>query len=142
MFESCFRMLHAGALWLVLGASSSNAAERIRIAEAETATRPGGARVVVDEEASGRASVALNESTQAIQFCDLPALRAGGATLRRVSKVESDVACSFVQDEHRLTVTPADRVPPRPDIADATLASSCRVLRITPDKGWFNVVRP
>jgi len=71
----------------------------------------------------------------------LPALRTGGATLGRVSQVEllgSDVACAFVQDEHGLTVTPAGPVPPLADITDPTLAASCRVLRITHDKGWFN----
>ncbi len=71
----------------------------------------------------------------------LPALRTGGATLGHVSQVEllgSNVACAYVQDEHGLTVTPAGPVPPLPGIADQALASNCRVLRITHDKGWFN----
>ena len=71
----------------------------------------------------------------------LPALHAGGATLGRVSRVEllgSDVSCTFVQDEHGLTVTPGAPVQPLPGIADQALASACRVLRITHDRRWFN----
>ena len=50
-----------------------------------------------------------------------------------MSKVEllgSDVALTFVQDEQGLTVTPGGAAQP--------LASGCRVLRITHDKGWIN----
>jgi hypothetical protein len=71
----------------------------------------------------------------------LKALHAGGATLGRVSKVEllgSDVAMTFVQDDRGLTVTPGASVAPLSGIADEKLASGCRVLRITHDKGWFN----
>ncbi|HEX9048171.1 MAG TPA: alpha-L-fucosidase, partial [Verrucomicrobiae bacterium] len=71
----------------------------------------------------------------------LNALRAGGATLGKVSKVEllgSAVTMKFVQDEHGLTVTPSEPVPPLRGIANQSLASACRVLRITHDKGWFN----
>jgi alpha-L-fucosidase len=71
----------------------------------------------------------------------LKALRAGGATLGRVSKVEllgSDVALTFVQDEQGLTVTPTGTAEPLAGITNQLLASRCRVLRITHDKGWFN----
>jgi len=71
----------------------------------------------------------------------LKALRAGGATLGKVSKVEmlpSDVPLAFAQDEQGLTVTPGGAVQPLPGITNPSLASACRVLRITHDKGWFN----
>ena len=71
----------------------------------------------------------------------LKALRAGGSTLGRVSKVEllgSDVVLTFVQNEQGLTVTPDGAVQPLPGIINQRLASGCRVLRITHDKGWFN----
>jgi hypothetical protein len=71
----------------------------------------------------------------------LKALRSGGATLGKVSKVEllgSGVALNFVQDEQGLAVTPALGVEPLPGITNQTLASKCRVLRITHDKGWIN----
>jgi alpha-L-fucosidase len=71
----------------------------------------------------------------------LKALRAGGTTLGKVSKVEmlgSDVALTFVQDEQGLTVTPGGTAQPLPGITNQPLASTCRVLRITHDKGWMN----
>ncbi len=71
----------------------------------------------------------------------LKALRFGGATLGKVSKVEllgSEVALAFVQDEQGLTVTPSGPAQPLPGITTQLLASECRVLRITHDKGWFN----
>jgi alpha-L-fucosidase len=71
----------------------------------------------------------------------LKALRAGGATLGTISKVEllgSDVPLSFTQNDQGLTVTPSGPVEPLPGIANQSLASACRVLRITHDKGWFN----
>jgi alpha-L-fucosidase len=71
----------------------------------------------------------------------LKALRAGGTTLGKVSKVEllgSDIPLTFVQDDQGLTVTAGGEVQPLPGIANQSLASSCRVLRITHDKGWFN----
>jgi alpha-L-fucosidase len=71
----------------------------------------------------------------------LKALCTGGATLGSVSKVEllgSDLAMTFVQDDQGLTVTPGGSVEPLPEIANQQLASRCRVLRITHDKGWFN----
>jgi hypothetical protein len=71
----------------------------------------------------------------------LKALRAGGATLGKVSKVEllgSDVPMTFVQDDQGLTVTPGGAVQPLAGITNQSLASSCRVLRITHDKGWIN----
>ena len=67
----------------------------------------------------------------------LKALRSGGATLGKVSKVEllgCDVPVTFVQDEQGLTVTPGAPAQPLPGIASQSLASSCRVLRITHDK--------
>ena len=71
----------------------------------------------------------------------LKALRTGGATLGKVSKVEllgSDVPLTFVQDNQGLTVTPGGVVQPLAGITNQSLASSCRVLRITHDKGWIN----
>jgi len=69
------------------------------------------------------------------------ALRVGGATLGKVSKVEmlgSDVPLTFVQNDQGLTVTLSDSVQPMPGIADQPLASRCRVLRVTHDRGWIN----
>jgi alpha-L-fucosidase len=71
----------------------------------------------------------------------LKALRAGGATLGKVSQVEllgSDVPLTFVQDDQGLTVTPGEAAQPLPGITNQPLASACRVLRITHDKGWIN----
>jgi alpha-L-fucosidase len=71
----------------------------------------------------------------------LKALRAGGATLGKVSKVEllgSNVSLTFVQDDQGLTVTPGGPVQPLPAIAGELLASACRVLRISHDKTWIN----
>jgi hypothetical protein len=71
----------------------------------------------------------------------LTALRLGGATLGKVSKVEllgCDIPLTFVQDQQGLTVTPGAAVPPLPGIADPQLASRCRALRLTHDKSWFN----
>jgi alpha-L-fucosidase len=71
----------------------------------------------------------------------LKALRAGGATLGKVSKIEllgSNVALTFVQDDQGLTVTPAGPVQPLPEITNESLATSCRVLRISHDKDWIN----
>jgi alpha-L-fucosidase len=71
----------------------------------------------------------------------LKALSTGGATLGKVSKVEllgSDVPLTFVQDDQGLTVTPSESVQALPGITNHPLASSCRVLRITHDKGWIN----
>ncbi len=71
----------------------------------------------------------------------LAALNAGGATLGKVSKVEllgSETPLTFVQDGQGLTVTPGGAAEPLPGIANQALASACRVLRITHDKGWFN----
>jgi alpha-L-fucosidase len=69
------------------------------------------------------------------------ALRAGGTTLGKVSKVEllgSDVPLTFSQDDQGLTVTPGGTVPPLPGITNQSLAAACRVLRITHDRGWIN----
>jgi alpha-L-fucosidase len=71
----------------------------------------------------------------------LKALRVGGATLGKISKVEmlgSDVMLKFVQDDQGLSVTFSDSVQALPGIADQQLASGCRVLRVTHDKGWIN----
>jgi alpha-L-fucosidase len=71
----------------------------------------------------------------------LKALNTGGTTLGKVSKVEmlgSDVALTFVQDNQGLTVTLNGSVQTLPGIADQQLASKCRVLRVTHDKGWIN----
>ena len=71
----------------------------------------------------------------------LEALHKHGNTLGNVSKVDmlgSDVAMSFVQDENGLTVTPSGKTLPISNIANESLASGFRVLRITHDKGWIN----
>jgi len=71
----------------------------------------------------------------------LKALRDGGTTLGKVSKVEllgSDVPLTFSQDDQGLTVTPGGTPQPLQGITNQSLASACRVLRITHDKGWIN----
>jgi alpha-L-fucosidase len=71
----------------------------------------------------------------------LPALRTGGATLGKVTKVEllgSDARLDFMQDEQGLTVTPQGPLQPQAEISNEPLATGCRVLRITHDKSWFN----
>jgi hypothetical protein len=45
---------------------------------------------------------------------------------------------TFVQDDQGLTVTPEGSVQSLSGIENQQLASNCRVLRITHDKGWFN----
>ena len=71
----------------------------------------------------------------------LDALKNGGATLGKVTKVEilgSDVSVKFVQNEKGLTVLPEGSPQPLSNISNQSLAKGCRVLRITHDKGWFN----
>ncbi len=71
----------------------------------------------------------------------LKALHADGSTIGKVSKVElvgADGTLSFVQDDKGLTITPNKTAMALPGIADVSLASGSRVLRITHDKGWFN----
>jgi alpha-L-fucosidase len=71
----------------------------------------------------------------------LKALSSGGATLGKVSKVEmlgSDIALPFIQNGQGLTVTFSGLVQALPGIDDQMLASKCRVLRVTHDKGWIN----
>lgn len=71
----------------------------------------------------------------------LKALRTGGVTAGKVSKVEllgSDAALTFTQTDQGLTVTPGGVVQPLVGITNQSLASACRVLRIAHDKGWFN----
>jgi alpha-L-fucosidase len=71
----------------------------------------------------------------------LKALHTQGMTLGKVSKVEllgSGLAMKFVQDDKGLTVTPGGLPQPLPGITDHSLASGCRVLRITHNKSWIN----
>ncbi|MBN1973922.1 MAG: alpha-L-fucosidase [Sedimentisphaerales bacterium] len=71
----------------------------------------------------------------------LKALHTGGATAGKVSKVEmlgSDLKLTFVQDDQGLIIIPSGSAQPLPGIENQQLASRCRVLRITHDKGWFN----
>jgi alpha-L-fucosidase len=71
----------------------------------------------------------------------LKSLRAGGATLGKVSKIDllgSAIPLTFVQDDRGLTVTPTAPVQPLPGVTSQPLASACRVLRITHDKRWIN----
>ncbi|MBN2193890.1 MAG: alpha-L-fucosidase [Polyangiaceae bacterium] len=75
----------------------------------------------------------------------LGALRAGGATLGRVSHVEllgSDVAMAFLQDQQGLTVTPGGAVGPLGGIGNQQLTSKTRVLRIAHDRGRINDDHP
>ena len=69
------------------------------------------------------------------------AFHSGGSTLGKVTKVEllgSNITMKFVQDEKGLTVIPVGTSQSLPGIADQQLASSCRVLRVTHDRGWIN----
>ena len=50
----------------------------------------------------------------------------------------SNVPLKFVQDDRGLTVTLSGSVQPLPGITNETLASACRVLRISHDKSWIN----
>lgn len=71
----------------------------------------------------------------------LKALHTGEVTLGKVSRVEmlgSDVTLTFVQDDQGLTVTPVASAQPLSGITNPQLASECRVLRVSHDKGWFN----
>lgn len=71
----------------------------------------------------------------------LSALHTGGATLGKVSKVEilgANIPLKFIQDDKGLTIKLEDLIQILPGITDQSLASKCRVLRITHDKGWFN----
>ena len=71
----------------------------------------------------------------------LKALHTDGATLGKVSKVEllgSDIPLTFIQNDQGLKITPSDSLQPMQGIADQMLASRCRVLRITHDRGWIN----
>ena len=71
----------------------------------------------------------------------LTALHMGGTTLGNVSKVEllgSDIPVTFVQDDKGLTIRLDGLLKVLPGISDQSLASRCRVLRITHDKGWIN----
>jgi hypothetical protein len=55
-----------------------------------------------------------------------------------VELVGSDVTMNFVQDDKGLTITPGKAALALPGIAEGSLSSGTRVLRITHDKGWFN----
>jgi len=71
----------------------------------------------------------------------LKAFNTSSATLGKVSKVEmlgSNVPLTFVQDDQGLTITINGLVQPISGMADQQLASKCRVLRVTHDKGWIN----
>jgi len=71
----------------------------------------------------------------------LKSLHTVGATLGKVSKVEmlgSDIPLSFIQNDQGLKVTFRDSVQALAHIDDKSLASKCRVLRITHNKGWIN----
>ena len=71
----------------------------------------------------------------------LKALHSGGATLGKVSTVEllgAGVSLEFVQDDQGLKVTFGAPVEALPGITSQSLASGCRVLRITHDKAWIN----
>lgn len=71
----------------------------------------------------------------------LKALKTGGATLGKVTKVEmvgSDRAMGFEQTDEGLKITPSGEAPPVEGIKDAVLAGSYRVIRITHDKPWVN----
>jgi alpha-L-fucosidase len=69
------------------------------------------------------------------------ALREGGVTLGKVSRVEilgSDVQVKFVQDEQGLKVIPVGPVQPLSGITDKQLSAHYRVFCIYHNKRWFN----
>jgi len=71
----------------------------------------------------------------------LKALHFSGATLGKVTKVEvlgSNIPITFIQNDQGLTVTPQGSIQPFQGITNQSLASVCRVLRITHDKEWYN----
>ncbi len=71
----------------------------------------------------------------------LRSLQAGGMTTGSVSLMEMlgcDVPLTFEQDDKGLTVNLSGPVQPLQGIINDSLASMCRILRITHDKGWFN----
>jgi alpha-L-fucosidase len=71
----------------------------------------------------------------------LNALHNGSATLGKVLKVEllgSNLPVTFVQDGTGLIIIPQGGEQSQPGISDQSLASKCRVFRITHDKGWIN----
>jgi hypothetical protein len=55
-----------------------------------------------------------------------------------VELLGSSEPVTFTQSEMGLTVVPGGPVQPVKGMQDASLASSCRVLRITHDKTWIN----
>jgi alpha-L-fucosidase len=59
-------------------------------------------------------------------------------TLKALELLGSEAALTFVQNDQGLTVTPSGDIKALPGIANQQLASRCRVLKITHDKGWFN----
>jgi alpha-L-fucosidase len=72
---------------------------------------------------------------------NLQALHAGGNTIGKVTKVElvgSNVTLNFVQDDKGLAITPGKAALPLTGMANQSLSSGTRVLKITHDKGWFN----
>jgi alpha-L-fucosidase len=71
----------------------------------------------------------------------MKALRSGGNTLGKVSKVEllgSNMAINFEQDENGLIIIPSGTAQPLPGIVSQSLSEKYRVLRLTHDKSWFN----
>ncbi len=71
----------------------------------------------------------------------LKGLRAGGATVGRIAKVEllgEGGPVNFTQDDQALTIDPGGSVQPLSGISNQSLASGCRVFRITHDKRWIN----
>jgi len=72
---------------------------------------------------------------------NLKALHVGGSTIGKISRVElvgSNVTMNFVQDDKGLTITPNKAALPLTGVANQSLSSGTRVLKITHDKGWFN----
>jgi len=72
---------------------------------------------------------------------NLKALHSNGSTIGKVSKVEligSDITLNFVQDDKGLKITSNKAALPLTGIANQSLASGSRVLKITHDKDWFN----
>ena len=112
--------------------------------EAVYASRP----FEVSEEKSGAVCYTRNQGKVYATLLDwdggpirLGALRAGGATLGNVSKVEllgADTPLPFAQNDQGLTVTPGGPVPPPAGAGRQSPATLGRVLRITHDRGWFN----
>ena len=125
------RIFLAGTILLLFGSTSSLTYENHNTCEAETAKAIGGASKAADSKASKGYVVSLSGSGQAVEFTNLP-------RSRKLAILGYDVPLTFVQDDKGLTVKPGEPIQSLQGTSNQSLASRCRVLRITHDKGWFN----